>query len=238
LARKAGLGAGDTLLLSGPEGLVRFPIAGVTYDYSSEGGAALIHLSVMERAFGPGPVQNLDIYLVPGADPERVMDAMKAATAGAPLLIRSNQDIRDEVVKIFDQTFAITRILQGMALLIAVCGIALTLIILARERVAELALYRSLGAMRRQIFRIFLGEGMGLGALGLALGGAGGVALAAILIYVINRDYFGWTIQAAWPWADVARQMLIILLAAAAASLYPALRASRVPATELSHEDV
>ena len=71
---------------------------------------------------------------------------------------------------IFDQTFAVTRTLQAMALLIAVCGVSLTLLIQARERSGELALLRALGATRRQIFGLFLGEGAGMGVLGLVWG--------------------------------------------------------------------
>ena len=83
--------------------------------------------------------------------------------------------------RIFDQTFAVTRLLQAMSLLIAVCGVTLTLVVLARERVSELALYRSLGATRPQIFRVFLGKGLGMALFGLVLGAPGGAALAMIL---------------------------------------------------------
>jgi putative ABC transport system permease protein len=139
---------------------------------------------------------------------------------------------------IFDQTFAVTYILQAMALLIAAIGISLTLLILARERAAELALYRALGAARRQVFGLLLGEGLSLAALGLLLGLVGGLGLAALLILVINRAYFGWTIQPAWPGSALAQQVLVILAAAGVASLYPAWRSSLAAAQELSREDV
>jgi putative ABC transport system permease protein len=234
LARKEHLAVGDSLALYGPRGIVRLPIAGISYDYSNESGWALIHPATLERIFGPGPVNNVTLYLEPGVGPEATVDRLKAAFTGVPLVIRSNRQLRAEILEIFDQTFAITRILQFMALLIAICGISLTLIILARERVAELALYRSLGARRRQIFGIFLGEGVSLGLLGSLLGCVGGAGLAAILIFLINRAYFGWTIRPAWPGPEVLRELLLILLAAAVASIYPAVRASRTPATELS----
>jgi putative ABC transport system permease protein len=238
LARKERLAVGDTLTIMGPDVPVGLPVAGISHDYSSEGGGAFVDLATLERIFGPGPIQNMMLYLREGAAADDVVAELRARTAGVPLEIRSNGQVRIEILRIFDQTFAITRILQAMALLIAVCGIALTLIILARQRVAELALYRSLGALRRQIFKIFLGEGLGLGLLGLVMGTAGGIGLAIILIYVINRAYFGCTIQASWPWRDIVQQMVTILLAAVAASVYPALRASRTPARELSREDV
>jgi putative ABC transport system permease protein len=238
LARRAGLEVGDTLRVIGPLGTFGFRVAGISYDYTSERGSALMSLDSLSRVFGPGPVNNLALYLRDGADPEDAVASLRAEFAGSPLLIRSNATLRREILKIFDQTFAITRILQGMALIIALCGISLTLIVLARERVAELALYRALGGLRRQIFGIFVGEGLGLGLLGLLLGGLGGGGLAAVLILVINRDYFGWTIRPAWPWPELFQEAVMILVAAVLASLYPALRASRVPARELSRDDL
>jgi len=238
LARKAGLAVGDRLTLATPAGGRAFPIAGIYYDYSTEGGAVVMDLRTLAATFGPGEIHSLALYLEPGRDPDRVIDELKRATADAPLVFRSNRRLREEVFAIFDQTFAVTRILQGMSLLIAVAGIALTLLVLARERVPELALYRSLGATRRQLFGLFVGKGIGMALLALALGGAGGVALAAILVFVINRAYFGWTIQVHWPWSALAEQVALIVAAAVAASLYPALAASRTPATELSRDDV
>ena len=79
---------------------------------------------------------------------------------------------------------------------------------------------------------------MGMAAYGLGLGGAGGVMLAFVLIFIINRTYFGWTIALHWPWASLASEASVILVAAAAASIYPALRAARTPATELRREDI
>jgi len=238
MARRRGLRVGDRLTVEGPEGPVAFPVAGIVHDYSADAGSVLMDLRTMERAFGPGPIQNAALYLVPGADAEAAVDAVKARLPGVPLLVRSNRALRREIFRVFDQTFAVTRLLQAMGLLIAVCGITVTLLILARERVPELALYRALGATRGEIFRVFLGQGLGIAAVGCALGALGGIALALVLVYVVNRASFGWTIALAWPLPELARQGGAILLAAALAGIYPALRASRVPATELRREDV
>ena len=237
LARKSGLWAGDHLPVFGPEGEIRFEIAGVYYDYTTEGGSAAVDLRTMERAFGPGPINNMALYLEPGRDSERLVDELKARFSAYPLNIRSNQRLREDIFRIFDQTFAVTQILRAMSLLIAVCGITLTLLVLARERVSELALYRAVGTHRSQIFGIFVGEGIGMAVIGLILGLIGGIALAMILIFVINRAYFGWTIQMYWPWKPILQQAATILGAATLASLYPALRASQVPARELSRDE-
>jgi putative ABC transport system permease protein len=198
----------------------------------------MIDLGTMERRFGAGQISNIALYLDDDFDPEETVDLVRSRFPEAPLSVRSNSRLRTEVLRIFDQTFAITRILQVMSLIVAATGIALALIVLARERLSELALYRALGATRRQIFRIFLGKGMAIGVLALLMGAAGGLILACILIYVVNRAYFGWTIQFHWPLPELAQQAVTILLAAVAASLYPALRASQTPATELSRDDL
>ncbi len=238
LARKGEYRVGERLPLAGPRGPLLFPIAGVYYDYASENGSIVIDLKTMAEAFGPGPINNLALYLEPGINPEQAVDDLKARFKDAPLVIRSNRRLREEIISIFDQTFAVTRLLQAMSLLIAVSGITLTLLVLARERVSELALYRALGATRPQIVRIFMGKGVGMALFGLALGLLGGIALAMVLIFLINRAYFGWTIAVHWPWPALLRDMGTILLAAALASLYPALRASRTPATELDRDDL
>jgi putative ABC transport system permease protein len=238
LARKEKLRPGDRLRLATPHGEVDFPIAGVYYDYSDENGSAEMDLGTMEQAFGPGEMTNVDLYLAPGAITEATIDALRTRFRDVPLEILDQRALRREILAIFDQTFAVTRLLQVMALLIAACGITLTLLVLARERVAELALYRALGAKRRQIFGVFLGEGIGMALLGLLLGAPGGAALAVILVFLINRAYFGWTIALHVPALALAAQAATILAAAAVASVYPALRASRTPASELSRDDL
>jgi len=238
LARKQRLAVGDLLEIAGPAGPVRFPVAGVFYDYSSERGGAVMDLTTMAATFGPNSISNVALYLEPDVEADRVVDAIKERFGELPLVVRSNAGIRAEVFRIFDQTFAVTRLLQVMSLLTAVSGITLTLIVLARERVSELALYRALGARRRQIFRVFLGKGLAIAALGVLLGTLGGVALAGILIFLINRAYFGWTIALHWPWSALGQGLVLLVAASALASLYPALRASRTPATELTRENL
>lgn len=237
LARKADRWVGDALPIHTPTGIKPFPIVAVYYDYSIESGAVAMDLQTMAQAFGPGPINNLALYVKPGYGAEAVVDELKAALPNAPLEMRSNQRLRDEVLRIFDQTFAVTQLLQVMSLLIAVCGIALMLLVLAREQVPELALYRSLGAKPQQIFGVFVGKGLSMGLMGLFLGGVGGVLLAGLLIYVINRAYFGWTIQPYFSWTLIGQQAATILGVAVLASLYPALRASQTRATELSRDD-
>lgn len=238
LARKEGLGPGDRLRLRARDGELSLPIAGVYRDYGTEGGAALLDLRAFARAFGDGPPSNASLRLAPGADAEAAVARLRADLRDHALLVRSNRTLRAEVLAIFEQTFAVTALLQGMGLLIAAAGVTLSLLVLARERRAELALYRALGATRRQLGAIFLGRGAAIGLAGLLLGALGGGGLALVLVRIVNPAFFGWTLGVHVPWARLAAQALAILAAAAAASLQPALTASRTPAAELSRDAI
>lgn len=236
LSRKAGLAPGGTLVLRGPAGEVRFPVVGVYRDYGSEGGAVLMDLPTYDRAFGPGQPSSAALYLRPGVDPERVVAEVRSRLSGAALQVRSNRALRGEVLSIFEQTFAVTRLLEVMGLVIAAAGVTLSLLVLARERRAEIALYRALGASRGQIFRVFVGRGLAVGMAGLGLGALGGAALAVVLVEAVNPAFFGWSLGLTVPARALSLEGLTILLAAAAASVYPALAASRTPAQELSRD--
>jgi len=236
LARRLGLAAGDALAVRTLSGDRRFPVAGVYRDYGNERGALLMDLAPFAAAFGQGPPSNLALYLQPGLDVERAVEGLRAAAGGAPVVIRSNRTLRAEVLAIFEETFAVTRLLQAMGLVIAVAGIALSLLVLARERAGEIALYRALGATRGQVFRVFLGRGLGLALFGLVLGLAGGAGLAAVLVQVVNPAFFGWSLGLHWPIGALAAQCATILAAAFLASLAPASMAARVHATELSRD--
>ena len=237
LARKANLAPGDTLRLAGPYGPTALVVAGVAFDYTSEGGTAFLTMDALTRNFGPGPTNNAALFLTGDADVATTVDNLKARYRGRPLIFRSNRDLRREVMAIFDQTFAVTRTLQTLALLTAVCGISLTLLVQSRQRTGELALLRTLGATRRQVFTLFLGEGAAMGGLGLVMGLAGGIGLAALLILVVNRQWFGWTIQPTWPALDLARQAITVMLATVAAAAVPAFRAGLAGPSQLTRDD-
>ena len=238
LARKAGLVAGGAVVLRTASGARPFPIAGVYRDYGSEGGAVLMDGGTYAVAYGAGSPSSAALYLAPGGDAEATAAAVREALPEAALRVRSNRALRAEVLAIFEETFAVTRLLRGMGLLIAAAGVALALLVLAREGRGELALLRALGASRTQLFRVFLGRGLAIGAVGLALGAAAGGGLAAVLVLVVNPAFFGWSLGLFVPWGALAGQAAVILLVAAAASLYPALSASRTPAAELSRDAV
>ncbi len=236
LARREGLRSGGTVGLPGVDGPLDLPIAAIYREYGSESGTVLVDLRTFARLFGDGLPSSAALYLAPGASPEAAADRLRAALPGEAVVIRTNRSLRAEVIAIFEQTFAVTRLLQAMGLVVAVAGVVLTLLTAARERRAEVALYRALGATRQQAFRVFAGKGLAIAGLGVGLGLPGGAALAWVLVRLVNRDFFGWTLQLDWPVGLLALQALTILGAGFVASIYPAARASDAPATELSRD--
>ncbi len=238
LARKAHLDIGDTLVLASARGTVRLPIAGVAYDYTSEGGTAFTTLRTFARFFPADEPNNAALFLSPGTDPQAMVDRLKERYRGRPLVLRSNAELKRRVLDIFDQTFAVTRTLQTLALLIAVCGLALTLLIQTRERAGEIALLRAIGATRRQVGGLFMREGLAMALCGTVMGLVGGAGLAALLILVINRDWFGWTIRPYLPAREIALQIVVILAASVLAGLYPAWRSGQISTSQLDRDDL
>ena len=139
LSRKGGLAIGDSLHLVGPRGPVAFRIAGVVYDYTSEGGTGFLTMDTLLRNFPDELTNNAALFLRDGVDTADLRDRLRERYRDRPLVFRSNRDLRREVLAIFDQTFAVTRTLQWLALLIAVLGVALNLVVQSRERSGELA---------------------------------------------------------------------------------------------------
>lgn len=219
---------GDTILLPTPAGDRPFRVAGVYYDYTSDRGYAVMDRSDWLR-YGGGPeATSLAVYLQPGADAERVRQTLSQRTASRALLITLNRELKANVMRIFDRTFAITWVLEAIAIAVAVLGIANALLALVLERRRDLGILRYLGASGRQLRRLVVFEAALLGLLACAAGLLLGVALSLVLIYVINRQSFGWTIQFSLPVGFLALATLAIYAVTCLSALFPARQAARI----------
>ena len=133
------------------------------------------------------------------------------------------------MLEIFDQTFAVTSVLRSIAIVVAVAGVLLSLSTLVLEREREIGVLRSQGASPGQIRSLVLTEASMVGLLSSIVGILCGAAMAMILTWVINKAFFGWTIDLRYPWDVIAATPLWILPAALFAAWIPAARASRIP---------
>jgi putative ABC transport system permease protein len=145
--------------------------------------------------------------------------------------------LRRGAIQIFDRTFRITYALEAVAVIVAVMGIAGALLAMVIDRRREFALLRFLGAAQSQIRSIILCEAGLLGLLANAIGLVLGTLLSLILVFVINKQSFGWTIQFHWPVVLLLLALSGIYLATVVAGLYPARTATRMNPIEVIHED-
>lgn len=215
-ARRFGRGKGDPLSVPTPAGSREVRIEGVYADYGNESGTILVQRETLEGWFGDRTLSNLAIYLSPGQDPARVLESIRSAFPS--LVVRTNGRLREESIRLFHQTFAVTYALEAIAVFIAVGGLGLALAGLLLERKNELAILRSLGATRRDIARAATWEGAGIALAGLAGGLAVSFFLGWILIGVINPQTFGWTLRYDIPWGTFLLLSGLTLGAAAAVS--------------------
>jgi putative ABC transport system permease protein len=228
-----GVGRGDRITLPTPQGPRVFRVAGVSLDYSSDQGTVVMHRGVFRRYWSEDVVDTVAVFLAPGADAEAVAAAIRRRFGSAHrLFVFSNHAFKQEIRQLIDQSFAITYALEVIAVAIAILGIANALYTSVLERQREIAVLRALGAFRRQIGRIVMVESGLLGVLGAGLGIVCGSCLSLILIYVINRQSFGWTLRFAFPAGSIATHVGVIFLTALAAGLAPAIQAARLRLTE------
>lgn len=230
---------GDSITLSLGGAKADFRVVDVFYDYSSERGTV-----VMDRAtalkYLPDPAPaSLAIYVSPGASLAEVRREIEnlAAAGNHRIMIFSNRDLRAQALMIFDRTFAITYALEAVAVIVAVIGVAGALLAVVIDRRRELGLLRFLGATSWQIRKLILVEAGLLGLLATLAGVIQGFALSLILVFVINKQSFGWTIRFHWPVEILLGALSLVYIATVLAGLYPANVAIRLNPIEVVHEE-
>jgi putative ABC transport system permease protein len=241
-AIRYGKSPGEAVELPTRHGPQRFEVAAVYYDYASNQGTVMVDAETYRRHFAESAEElipsGLSIYVRSGADLEAVRARLADSVgSGQDLYFASNQDVRREAMRIFDSTFAITYALEVIAIIIAGLGVISTLITLIYERQREIALLSIVGATRRQIRWMVVIEAGLLGAVSQLIGVLIGIALAVLLIFVVNVQSFGWTIQFHIPWWFLAHSTLIILVVTSLCGLYPATRAASIEAVRVVREE-
>jgi putative ABC transport system permease protein len=229
---------GETVTLDTPSGRVTLPVVGIFYDYSTDAGAVMMDYSLYWRLWKDRRTESLALYVKPGADVDQVRSELIRRIDGRIVLHATpNQALRSRALKIFDQTFQITYALQGIAILVAVLGVISTLTALILQRGREIGVLRAVGALRRQVQKMVLVESALIGLIGGLLGCVCGVLLALLLTYVINKQFFGWSVRLTIdPWLFV-QAVGLMLLTAMAAGLGPArMAAGRVAAEAMRVE--
>ena len=229
--RRFHLGLGDTINLATPTGRRDFKIAGVYVDYTTEGGTILVDWQTYRKFWQDDGINGIGIYIdkKSGLTASQVQAALRPQLAPyGDYLIKSNQELREQIFRIFDQTFSVTYILQTIGIIVSALGIFLSLTILVTERRREISILRAVGASRQQIELLVLWEAGIIGLLGSILGITAGLVLAFILSFVINVSFFGWTISWATPWRFLLSLPIVVIVAALVAGYWPARQAAHL----------
>jgi putative ABC transport system permease protein len=220
---KSGLLEGQDLLMQTPQGPREFRIAGIFYDYTTENGMVIIDLTVYQKIWMDFRINRATLFL---RDPSRMGEVRKEIVGDLSgkyrILAISNRELRDEILRIFDQTFAIAHALKVIAFIVAILGIINSMLALVIERNRDIGILRAIGTFKSQIRKMTLVEAQLMALVGFVLGALSGILLSMILIYVINKQSFGWTIQF-FPVPSVFIQSLVLVVVASfLAGLFPA----------------
>lgn len=236
-ANKHNVHAGATIQLPLRGAMQKFRVLGIYYDYSTERGFIVLDRHTLLKYLPDPAVSNLAVFLQSGADLDAVRRHIDKIIAGRAVMVFTNAKLRNQGIAVFDRTFRITYALELVAVVVAVLGIAGTLLAVVIDRRREFALLRFLGAAQPQVRRIILCEAGFLGLLANGIGLLLGTLLSLILIFVINKQSFGWTIQFHWPIAVLFAALTGVYVATIFAGLYPARTATRMNPLEVIHED-
>jgi putative ABC transport system permease protein len=236
-ANKHNVHPGDTLDLPMGGQRVRFRVIDIYGDYSNERGYIIMDLHTLWQYLPDRAPSNVAVYLHPGTTLEAGRRAVEGALENRRVMIFTNRSLRAEAIRVFDRTFAITYALEAVAVFVAVMGVAGALLALVIDRRREFGLLRFLGGATGQIRRIILFEAALLGLLANIAGIALGYVLSLLLIYVINRQSFGWTIQFHWPITVLVSALSLVYAATVLAALYPSQVAANLVPIEVIHEE-
>ncbi len=229
-----------------PGSLLTLPLAGgvparvrgVWRDYARQFGAVVMDAADYERLTGDTRINDLSLWLAPGADMAAVQSALRALLPDPTLLdFASAADLRHLSLRIFDRSFAVTYYLQAVAIAIGLVGIAASLSAQVLARRKEFGLLAHLGLTRRQVVAIVAGEGGAWVAAGVLVGLLLGLAVSMVLVFVVNPQSFHWTMDLVLPWGRLALLAAAVLVAGTATAAFAARRAAGHSAVLAVRED-
>jgi putative ABC transport system permease protein len=229
LAETFGYKEGDTLVLPTPAGPQALAVAGVFYDYRTDGPSVWMDIRQFRRFWPDQEVNAVRLYLKDKSNIKAFQANLQERYGGRyRLLTLSHADLRAGILRIFDETFALTYALEGVAVVVAIFGIITTFLVVIMDRERELALLQALGASRRQILGMVLVESGLASFLSFVLGALAGSFLSLLLIFVINKQAFGWSVQFFFTPAIYLQTLALVLALGLAAGAYPAWRATQL----------
>lgn len=234
-SRRAKLSVGSQLEFASPLGSQRLPVLGVYYSYAPDRNLAMMAAPKFQELFSDPAWSGLGLYLQPDADVTEVVTEVRRIF-GEDVEVRATGNLKKLALEIFDRTFTVTEVLRFLALGVAFIGVFLSLLALAFERAQEVRVLRALGLSQEELFRLSLTQSVFMGFIAGILAFPLGAVLSKVMISVINRRAFGWTITFEMEWWGTLEALALALLAALLAGFYPAWKWSHQAADEALRE--
>ena len=197
----------------------RFVVAGIWRDYGRQFGAMQMQLSDYQALTGDMNVNTAALWLKPSVSAEQVMVELNALSFGDAVEISHSSEIRALSLEIFDRSFAVTYLLEAVAVVIGLLGVAASFSAQTLARAKEFGMLRHIGMLRRQIFRMLAAEGGLLAMLGVILGFIIGWGISLILVFIVNPQSFHWTMQLHIPWVWLAIVAVVMVILASLTAL-------------------
>jgi putative ABC transport system permease protein len=227
LSRRLDLHAGERVALPTPGGERWFRVHGVVVDYLSQQGVALVDRRWYERYWGDPKIDAVYLYASPGADPADLASAAERRLAGRRGFFVAPVDaLRGEIRAAVHQVFSVSRAPELVVLVIALVGVASTMVAAVLDRVHEIGILRAIGATRPQVVAAMVTEAAFLGLAAAAVGALGALPEGWILTRTFGEAAMGWRVPYSYPLGVAGRVALWIVATAAAAGLLPARRAA------------
>jgi putative ABC transport system permease protein len=215
-----------------------FTVAGIWRDYVRASGSIVISRQAYIAATGDGSANEGSIWLNPGASAALTEAALRARFArGDAVELLTSTALRERSLQIFDRAFAITYALEAIAVIIGLTGVSFAASSTALARRAEFGVLRHIGMLRRQIVGMLASEGILTSAFGVVYGLALGAGLSLVLVYVINRQSFNWSIDLAIPAWQLALLSITLVAAAAITAIWSGRAAVSQDAVQAVRED-
>ncbi len=229
-ANRHNLSVNQTITLPSPNGKTSLPIVGIYKDFASERGYITMDRQTFARYWpaDSDALTGVALYVNDGIDAGQVrLGIEQALPPTTKLNVMTRQHLREEIFRIFDNTFSITYALHAIALTVAVLGILNTLVALILESRHEFTILNYIGASLADCRRMVRLQGVLLGFLGTLFGVLIGCGLSVYLVRVINMQSFGWTVDMHWPWLLLLETMVLMLVTAWVVGWIPATMATK-----------
>jgi putative ABC transport system permease protein len=226
-AYRNAVAAGDKIDLVTRFGEQDFSVAATYQSYDVNAGSVLMSRRTYDKFWNDSRIDSIGLYMSPGTNIEDLMQQVTDISAGRQqVFMRSNLEIRDLSLQIFDRTFIITDVLYWLATGVALIGILGAMLALQLERARELAILRALGMTPVQLGAMVTMQSTVIGLLSGLAAVPLGLVMAWVLIEVINRRAFGWQMDILVSPQVLLAAVLFSVGAALLAGIYPAYRAA------------